>query len=49
MITEISISVLIFLNGFIVYKIYDMSTRIAKIEEDIKWIIKMINGFSKKA
>ncbi|MHA1590230.1 MAG: hypothetical protein ACTSVA_06475 [Candidatus Njordarchaeales archaeon] len=49
MITEISISVLIFLNGFIVYRIYDMSTRIAKIEEDIKWIIKMINGFSKKA
>jgi len=46
---EVAISILIFLNSFVIYKIYDVSTKIAKIEEDIKWIIKMINGFSKKA
>jgi len=48
MITEISISILIFLNSFVIYKIYEISTRMAKIEEDVKWIIKMINGYRKK-
>jgi len=45
---EVAISILIFLNSFVIYKIYDMSTKIAKIEEDVKWIIKMVNGYVKK-
>ena len=45
---EVAISILIFLNSFVIYKIYNMSTKIAKIEEDIKWIIKMVNGYVKK-
>jgi len=45
---EVLISILIFLNSFLVYKVYDLSSRVTRIEEDIKWIIKMINGYVKK-
>jgi len=29
---------------FILYKLYSMSIRLARIEERIKWVIKMINS-----
>ena len=43
-INEIAISILVLLNSFIIYKIYNISVRIARIEERVDWLIKIMNG-----
>ena len=43
-VNEIAISILVLLNSFIIYKIYNISVRIARIEERVDWLIKIMNG-----
>ena len=43
-VNEITISILILLNSFIIYKIYNISIKIARIEERVEWIIKLMNN-----
>jgi len=43
-VNEIAISVLVLLNSFIIYKVYNISVRIARIEERVEWLIKIMNG-----
>ena len=45
-VNEIAISILILLNSFIIYKIYSISIKIARIEERVEWLIKMNSGGS---
>ena len=45
-INEIAISILVLLNSFIIYKIYNISVKIARIEERVEWLIKIMNGGS---
>ena len=43
-VNEIAISILVLLNSFIIYKIYNISVKIARIEERVEWLIKIMNG-----
>ena len=45
-INEIAISILVLLNSFIIYKIYNISVKIARIEERVEWLIKIMNDGS---
>ena len=45
-VNEIAISILVLLNSFIIYKIYNISVKIARIEERVEWLIKIMNGGS---
>jgi len=43
-INEMAISVLVLLNTFIIYKMYNMSITLARIQERLEWIVKTINN-----
>ena len=43
-VNEVAISILVLLNTFIIYKVYNISVKIARIEERLEWLIKIMNN-----
>mgnify|MGYP000064703171 CR=1 FL=1 len=43
-VNEVAISILVLLNTFIIYKVYNISVKIARIEERVEWLIKIMNN-----
>ena len=41
--SDVILSIIMAMQSVILYKIIELSSRVTKVEEDIKWIIKWIN------
>ena len=42
-VSDVILSIIMAMQSVILYKIIELSSRVTRVEEDIKWIIKWIN------